>query len=101
MTLVTVFGGVRTAGGVGNDSGAELNPAAMAVASRAAHECGRGERTKAAVVWVSLLSVYRFNTEAPYSKEHRTDRPTGVGILGSSAGPWIELWGARRRRRAF
>jgi hypothetical protein len=57
----------------------------MVVAPCAVHESGEEERAEPMIVWVSSPLVYGLNIEVPYFEE--TDNPTGVGILGSHAGP--------------
>lgn len=81
------------AGGVGNDGGIELSLAAMAAVL---HEGGEEERTEPAVVGASSSSVYRLNTEAPSSEEHRMDRTHAFACR-----PWMEPWGVGRRRKGI
>jgi UDP-glucuronate 4-epimerase len=42
-----------------------------------------------AVVWASSSSVYGLNTEAPFSEEHRTDRPASLYAATKKAGEAI------------
>jgi hypothetical protein len=57
----------------------------MVAAPCAVHESGEEERAEPMIVWASSPLVYGLNIEVPYFEE--TDYPTGVGILGSHAGP--------------
>jgi UDP-glucuronate 4-epimerase len=42
-----------------------------------------------AIVWASSSSVYGLNTEAPFSEEHRTDRPASLYAATKKAGEAI------------
>ncbi|KAL6644488.1 hypothetical protein ACP70R_016096 [Stipagrostis hirtigluma subsp. patula] len=51
--------------------------------------CARHADPQPAVVWASSSSVYGLNTDAPFSEDHRTDRPASLYAATKKAGEAI------------